>query len=78
MPATRARRDIRLIPATDAKYRGGLASDVVSLFQLYLDQLAKGQPEAFTTLRSAWQQLCFSFIYAVSTVSWCAGFRGQY
>lgn len=65
MAPPRKRDVVRLIAAQDEGYRSSLAADLCSLFKSYLSKVSEGPPEAFTTLRQAWQQACFSFTFAV-------------
>ena len=58
-----------MFAAHDVKYRAALGKDLVALIKLYLTKLEQGLPEAFSTLRTAWQELCFSFIFAVRTAA---------
>ena len=60
----------RLTVAVDHAYRRAVAQDVCTLINHYLSKVAGGLPEAFTTLREAWQDLNFSFVYTVRLCGW--------
>ena len=62
---------VRLTAAVDQKYRRAVAEDICTLINHYLSKVSGGLPEAFTTLRQAWQDLNFSFVFTVHPSRLC-------